>query len=857
MRKCFTVFALLALFLVTSLGTSQAQVGQPFGWGTNGSGELGIGLTDNLAHPTPEGIFNLTGVVQLAGGSYWSYPTEYTLALKSDGTVWGAGHNGYGQLGDGGGTNGTGPIRSTPVQVLNLTGVVQLAAGGLHSLAVKSDGTVWAWGSNYVGQLGNGTYTDSSVPVQVFGLTGVVQVAGSQAHSLALKSDGTVWAWGQANQGQLGNGTYTDSAVPVQVSGLTGVVQIAGGLSHSLAVKSDGTVWAWGSNTQAQLGDGTYLARNVPVQVPGLTDMVQVAGGQYHSLAVKSDGTVWAWGRNNQGQLGDGGPAIDRNVAGQVPGLTGVVQVAGGFGHSLARKSDGTVWAWGVNVQGQVGDGTTTQRSTPVQVLGLVGITQIAAGSFHSLAVQADMGTPDTIAPTVSAIQSPSPNVAAWNNSDVTVTLNATDNSGGSGVAVLTYSINGSTTTVNADNVTLPVFTLEGTYTIAYYATDNAGNQSETGTTTVKIDKTAPVTTVSVQGLQVTLTASDPLPVGVTENSGVALTYYQVDGGTPQLYTAPFNLPAAGTHSVQFWSVDLAGNTENANSQVGVGNDTYITVPNVSGMVGQKKTLTARLRRTGSNLALANQTITFKLDGSVIGTDTTNTNGTASIVYALPETIGTFTITAEFAGDSTNDPSTGSGTLTTTFADTVITVPDKTTQAGDTLNLRATLKRVGDGAIAGKTLTFKIDGVVIGTATTNTNGVGIVSYTAPLEVGSKTITVEYAGSAVYGASVGTGTLTLTKAKTILTVTNRSVRVNKATTLTARLRRVSDGAFVSGASVTISLNGTVLGTLTTDSNGYVNLPYIPSVTGIFTIEATFAGDGIHDASTDTGTLTVNP
>ncbi len=169
MRKCMTLFALLALFLVASLGASQAQVGHPFVWGTNGSGELGIGLPDNLAHPTPVGIPNLTGVVQLAGGSYWSYPTEHTLALKSDGTVWASGHNGYGQLGDG--TSGYGTDRSAPAQVLNLTGVVQIAAGGIHSLAVKSDGTVWAWGSNYIGQLGDGTNTDRNVPVQVSGLT--------------------------------------------------------------------------------------------------------------------------------------------------------------------------------------------------------------------------------------------------------------------------------------------------------------------------------------------------------------------------------------------------------------------------------------------------------------------------------------------------------------------------------------------------------------------------------------------------------------------------------------------------------------------------------------------------------------
>jgi uncharacterized protein (TIGR03437 family) len=168
-----------------------------------------------------------------------------------------------------------------PVQVSGLTSVVAIAAGATHSLALKSDGTVWAWGDNSEGELGNGSNANSNAPVQVSGLTGVVAIAGGANHSLSLKSDGTVWAWGN----ELGNGSNANSYVPVQVSGLTGVVAIAGGEFHSLSVKMDGTVWAWGSNFYGQLGNGSNAHSNVPVQVSGLTGVAAIAGGEFHSLA--------------------------------------------------------------------------------------------------------------------------------------------------------------------------------------------------------------------------------------------------------------------------------------------------------------------------------------------------------------------------------------------------------------------------------------------------------------------------------------------------------------------------------------------------------------------------------------------
>jgi len=299
--------------------------------------------------------------------------------------VWCWGHNGYGQLGDGTTTN-----RLTPVQVKNLSGVVQVATGYSHTCALKQDSTVWCWGDNYHGQLGDGTVTNRLTPVQVKNLSGVVQVTAGYYHTCALKQDGTVWCWGDNYHGQLGDGTIYDRPTPVQVKNLTGVVQIAGGGIHTCALEQDGTVWCWGDNRSGQLGDGTTSSKLTPIQVQNLTGVVQVAGGgRFHTCALRQDGTAWCWGNNNFGQLGDG-TTTNRYTPVQVQNLTGVVQVAGGYDHTCALRQDGTVWCWGHNVYGKLGDGTTTNRYTPVQVSGLIATLIFdgrSIGGFHSCAI--------------------------------------------------------------------------------------------------------------------------------------------------------------------------------------------------------------------------------------------------------------------------------------------------------------------------------------------------------------------------------------------------------------------------------------------------------------------------------------
>lgn len=320
-----------------------------------------------------------SGLSQIEAGSF------FTAVVKHDGTVWTWGANGQGQLGD-----GTPGSKNEPVPAVNLSEVVQVAGGGSHMVALKSNGTVWTTGFNHKGQLGSGTTTAKTTATAVSGLTGVVFVEAGDAHTFAIKNDGTVWAWGSNGSGQLGDGTTTNRLSPVQISGLTGVVAIAGGVNHTIALKSDGTVWAWGLNVSGQLGDGTLTTRLSPVQVSGLTGVVAVSAGGNHSLALKSDGTVKAWGSNAAGQLGEGKTIQSSKTPVSVTGLTNVKEIDADDFHNIAVKHDGTVWTWGNNDDRVLGDGTIIPRSVPVQVSGITTAVSAATGHSHSVVLKVD-----------------------------------------------------------------------------------------------------------------------------------------------------------------------------------------------------------------------------------------------------------------------------------------------------------------------------------------------------------------------------------------------------------------------------------------------------------------------------------
>jgi alpha-tubulin suppressor-like RCC1 family protein/uncharacterized protein YjdB len=350
--------------------------GTVWAWGDNEDDELGNGLTPNYNTPstlhsdTPVQVSNLSNVTAIAAGMSAAY------ALNSDGTVWAWGSN-YGGLGNG--VNGSSNI---PVQVSNLTGAIAIAAGGYAAYALKSDGTVWGWGE---GPLGNNTYLDSNIPVQVSNLTDVIAIAAGGSAGYALTTDGTVWGWGQNVDGQLG--FYPDPGYQEQIPGVTysnvpvrilsNTLAIAGGGADGYALKSDGTVWAYGDNGYDELGNGSASNPYRAAQVSNLTGATAIAGGCYIGYALEA-GSVWDWGFNCYGQLGNGSTVLESDIPVEASNLTNVIAIASGGSSGYALKSDGTVWDWGFNCYGQLGNGLTTNSSVPVQLsrLNLLSPTQ-------------------------------------------------------------------------------------------------------------------------------------------------------------------------------------------------------------------------------------------------------------------------------------------------------------------------------------------------------------------------------------------------------------------------------------------------------------------------------------------------
>lgn len=291
---------------------------------------------------------------------------RHSLSICSDSTVQAWGYNGFGQLG-----NGSIVEQTSGTKVVGQSSIVKVAAGLFHSLFLKNDGTVWACGRNSSGALGNGSNFDSHIPIQVFGLTDIVHMAGGGEHSLFVKSDGTVWATGLNSSRQLGDGSNFNKDLPIWISGVSNIIQVAAGAEFSLFLTKHGDVWACGHNGFGQYGNGSNSSSLLPTKIESLSNIVQISAGEWHSLFLRKDGTVYSAGRNNYGQLGIGS-LVDNNLAWPINGLSDIVQIEAGGIHSVFVKKDGTVYACGLNSggnnDGQLGDGTSNDRSSPIQV---------------------------------------------------------------------------------------------------------------------------------------------------------------------------------------------------------------------------------------------------------------------------------------------------------------------------------------------------------------------------------------------------------------------------------------------------------------------------------------------------------
>lgn len=309
---------------------------------------------------------------------------NHALAIKTDNSLWAWGDNSYGQLGDGTTTN-----RKVPVKIM--TNVQSVYAKGNFTLAIKTDGTLWAWGDNTDGQTGSGSQKDMLMkPVKI--MSGVTTASAGQNHSLAVKDDGTLWAWGDDSEGKLGIGEseYYSQYTPVYVT--NNAVSVWAGGCQSIALKADNSVWGWGNNWFGAVGAGGDTVKK-PVKL-NLSAIKLITTGKNHTFGIKTDGSLWGWGVNEYGQVWSNAKEYGKYQPTEyytpflIPNMENIEYVSAGSAHSAAVKKDGTLWTWGINYNGQLGDGTKITRGIPAQVNNISGVIAAFAENGYTLALQ-------------------------------------------------------------------------------------------------------------------------------------------------------------------------------------------------------------------------------------------------------------------------------------------------------------------------------------------------------------------------------------------------------------------------------------------------------------------------------------
>jgi alpha-tubulin suppressor-like RCC1 family protein len=291
------------------------------------------------------------------------------VAIKTDGSLWAWGYNNQGQLGDG--SMGVANYRNVPFRIGADLNWVSVSAGGSHTLGIRTDGSLWAWGWNENGQLGIGSAGSFiPVPVQIQAGTTWKTASAGWSHNLAIRTDGSIWAWGWNGNGRLGDGTSIQRNTPIRIGTDNDWAFVSAGGNHTMAIKEGGTLWAWGWNGQGRLGDGTTTNRFNPVQIFTGTTWASVSAGGSHTVAIVQNGTLWAWGSNASGQLGNGAThelsfPIRVRTESEIPWAS----ISAGGSYSVAIGTDGTVWTWGSNWDSQLGDGTTINHLTKIRIM--------------------------------------------------------------------------------------------------------------------------------------------------------------------------------------------------------------------------------------------------------------------------------------------------------------------------------------------------------------------------------------------------------------------------------------------------------------------------------------------------------
>ena len=355
--------------------------GTLWAWGDNTYGQLGQGDTTPRSSPIQVGIETSWKSISIA-----AYGNSAVGVINNKGFLFAWGDNTSGQLGAQDRQH-----RSYPQGIGTITDFWnQLSFNESTSYAIKTDGTLWAWGRNSNGELGNGVnILPRSSPGQIGSLTNWKQISAGGAAALAVKTDGTLWGWGANGSGQLGLGNTLNRSSPTQVGALTDWQYVAGGFYHAAAIKTDGTLWTWGFNAYGQLGHNDRTSRSSPVQVGTLTNWKTVVCGQHHTIALKTDGTLWSWGYNNNGQLGQGNQ-VNRSSPLQIGALNTWRTISSSQSSVMAIKTDGTLWGWGLNGSGQLGYSPESGSfiPTPVQVGTLTDWVKVAAYNNFSIAIK-------------------------------------------------------------------------------------------------------------------------------------------------------------------------------------------------------------------------------------------------------------------------------------------------------------------------------------------------------------------------------------------------------------------------------------------------------------------------------------